>query len=185
MRLFFAVQTPEALRAELGALIERLRSWGSGVRWVPPTGIHLTLRFLGEVEGSRLESILEAGRAGAAGAPRLRLRSGGLGTFPERGRPRVVWVGVQDEAGGLLRLHASLEGALEGAGLAREERPFSPHLTLGRVRPGADPRRALAQAPALAPRAFEVDELVLMESFLGPQGARYETRARFALGGTL
>lgn len=183
MRLFFAVEISEALRADVEDLIGRLRARGRGIRWADPKGIHLTLRFLGEVEPGRLEAIARAGRAAGERSSALRLRSGGLGTFPERGLPRVVWLGVEDTDGALGRLHAALEEALEGAGLGREGRPLSPHLTLGRVRPGADPRRALEGVGGPAARGFEAGDFVLMESVLGPSGARYEARSRFALGG--
>lgn len=181
MRLFFALEMPPSVRQRLAALVEPLRRKAAGVRWVDPHGIHLTLRFLGEVQPERLEAIVAAARAGLDGRPAPRLRTGELEVFPERGRPRVVWVGVEDEAGALADLHRALEGALEPLGFAPEGRPYSPHLTLGRVREGGDPRRALSEVTAPEPLSFRVAEAVLMESLLGDAPARYEVRARFAL----
>lgn len=182
MRLFFAIEMPPEVRAELAALVERLRPRAEGVRWVRPEGIHLTLRFLGEVGPERLEPIVAAGRAVPAGeAPRLRL--GDLGAFPGRGRPRVIWVGLEEAGAALDRLREGLESELERAGFAREGRDWSPHLTLGRVRPGGDPRASLAAGAAPASLEFEAREFVLMESRLEPSGARYERRAAFPLTG--
>ncbi len=183
MRLFFALELPESLRAELDALVEALRPLARGVRWVRAGGMHLTVRFLGEVEDDRQETLAQAGRAAAARSSPPRLRSGALGAFPARGLPRVIWLGVEDADGSLGALHQALETALEGAGFGRESRPFSPHLTLGRVRPGADPRRALEGARAFPPREFRPAELVLMQSFLDAGGARYDARQRLAIGG--
>jgi 2'-5' RNA ligase len=172
---------PPQVRSALAGLIERLRPVTRGVRWVRADGVHLTLRFLGEVEAHRLEAIVSAVRSGTAGHPPLRMRTDGLGTFPERGRPRVAWLGLVDEAGTLASLRDALERALERAGFARETRAFHPHLTLGRVRAGADPAAVLSRTPPPAPVPFEADEFVLMESEVGPQGARYTPHARFPL----
>jgi len=181
MRLFFALEMPPAVRRSLGDLVDLLHRKASAVHWVDPHGIHLTLRFLGEVQAERLEAIVAAARAGLDGRPAPRLRTGELGVFPERGRPRVVWVGLEDEAGTLADLHRALEGALEPLGFAPEGRPYSPHLTLGRVREGGDPRRVLSEVTAPESLSFQVAEAVLMESLLGDGPARYEVRARFGL----
>lgn len=181
MRLFFAVEMPPEVRPALTALLERLRSVVRGVRWVQPEGIHLTLRFLGEVEPDRLDSIVDAVRIGTAGHPPLQLRTHVLGTFPDRGRPRVAWLGLVDEAGTLGSLYGALERALEGVGFTPEGRPFMPHITLGRVRLGANPGPALDRIPPPRPASFEVHEFVLMESTLSPKGARYTPWARFPL----
>jgi 2'-5' RNA ligase len=181
MRLFFAIEIPAEVRAGLAAVVERLRPRAPEVRWVRPEGIHLTLRFLGEVGEARLGEIVAAARRVGSGGP-LRLRTGGLGSFPDRGRPRVVWVGVEERGAALRRLREDLEAALGRIGFPPEERGWSPHLTLGRVRPGGDPRPALAAASAPEAREFEAREFVLMESCLDPAGARYERRAAFPLG---
>jgi 2'-5' RNA ligase len=180
LRLFFALEMPAEVRAALAVIIERLRQRAPGVRWVRPEGIHLTLRFLGEVEAARLESIVAAARGMRTGGTLL-LRTGDLGVFPARGRPRVVWVGLEERGEGLRRLQSGLDAALERIGFDRDDRDGSPHLTLGRVKPGGDPRAALAAA-APASREFEVREFVLLESRLQPSGAIYERRAAFPLG---
>jgi len=181
VRLFFALEMPPPVRATLAELLERLRPLGRGVRWVDAEAIHLTLRFLGEIEPARLEALTAAARSGTGSCSALRLRTGGLGAFPERGRARVVWIALSDEDGALAALHAALEAALERQGFGREQRPFAPHLTLGRVRQGGDPRPALARVAAPEPVLFGAQEYVLMESHLDPGGARYKMCARFGL----
>ncbi|MEE9218251.1 MAG: RNA 2',3'-cyclic phosphodiesterase [Acidobacteriota bacterium] len=183
MRMFFALEMPQEVCAPLARLIEPLRARARSVRWVNPAAIHLTLRFLGSVEPEQLDSILTAARCATGGKPRLCLRTTDLGTFPGGGRPRVIWIGLEDLDGSLHGLHDSLETALEQGGIPREPRAFSPHLTLGRVRRGADARGALSGARPPLPVAFEVGEVVLMASLLEPQGARYEVRSRLPLGG--
>jgi 2'-5' RNA ligase len=181
VRLFFAIELPGAVREDLRVLIENLRARVRGVRWVESGRMHLTLRFLGEIEPGRLEPLCEAARRAAAVQPGLRLRTGGLGMFPARGRARVVWVAVESEEERLQALQTGLEDFLHGAGFGREDRPFSPHLTIGRVQPGADPRRELQGATGPPSRGFEAGEFVLIESRLRPEGAAYEVRSRFPL----
>lgn len=181
MRLFFAVEMPPEIRAPLTELIDRLRSAEHGVRWVRADGLHLTLRFLGEVHEEGFDSIVAAVRYGTAGCPPLYLRTAEFGTFPQRGQPRVAWMGLVDESGSLESLRAALECALVQAGFGRETRPFRSHLTLGRVRQGARPGQLLGQTLSLRPMPFVVHEFVLMQSRLGPRGACYTPRARFPL----
>ncbi|MEE8538110.1 MAG: RNA 2',3'-cyclic phosphodiesterase [Acidobacteriota bacterium] len=181
MRLFFAVEMPPEVQAPLAELIDSLRSAEPGVRWVKAAGLHLTLRFLGELHEERLEAIVAAVRFGTAGCPPLFLRTAEFGTIPQRGRPRVVWMGLLDESGSLEGLHTALNGTLEQSGFSRETRPFRPHVTLGRVRQGARPGRLLEQTVPPRPIPFVVREFVLMQSELGPQGACYTPRARFPL----
>jgi 2'-5' RNA ligase len=180
VRLFFALEMPAEVRQALAGVVERLRPRAPAVRWVRPEGIHLTLRFLGEVEEPRLGAIVAAARSLPAGGA-LRLRTGGLGAFPARGRPRVVWLGLEESGAALRALKEGLEAALERIGFAPEGRDWSPHLTLGRIKPGGDPRAALAATAAPAALEFELREFVLMESRLEPSGARYERRAAFPL----
>jgi 2'-5' RNA ligase len=151
---------------------------------VRPEGIHLTRKFLGEGEAARRPGI-EAALVGPAraGAP-FRLEAAGLGVFPDRGAPRVVWIGVRGDLPAAAALQREVETALRAEGFAPEGRPFRPHLTLGRVRgPGrGDWRTALAGAAEPEGEAFEVREYVLFESRLGPAGAAYAPLARFPLG---
>lgn len=187
LRLFVAVELGEAALAALASLQEDLRRQGlEGLRWVRPEGVHLTLKFLGETPAERLPAIEAAlGRAVAGVLPHV-LRLDGLGTFGSRRSPRVLWVGLQGDLEELGRLQQQVESALAQAGFPKEDRRFSPHLTLARVRPetaGAlSERIARALAAAQPPEAtIAVREVSLMRSTLGPGGAVYDRLAAFPL----
>ncbi len=184
MRLFLAIDLPSEVRAAVRELQERTRRSCPGWRWVRPDGIHLTLRFLGEVLPDEEQRHRETWRRTIAGHPAVRFHVGGLGVFPGGGRPRVLWVGVRDTSASqeLAGLAESLEGAARELGFEPEDRPFRAHLTLARAdREG----RPVAPAPGGAMLSSDVsaDEVVLFQSELGPGGAKYSRVAAFPLGG--
>ncbi len=160
MRLFFAVALPDAVREKLAALEEALgkNSPGAPVSWVVPANIHLTLRFLGEVQDTLLPRLTEAARAVAATVPPFSLVLEKVGTFGGRASPRVVWVGVRDDAGKarLREVAEGLERAARRLGFAAEERPFSAHATLARIRDGRS-RGRKGEKSALAPLVAAID----------------------------
>ncbi len=188
LRLFVAVELPDDVRQALAALQAELRPRGlEGLRWVRPEGVHLTLKFLGETPADKLPAIREALAVSVKGVPPHRLSLGSLGTFGGRRGPQVLWVDLGGDIEPLGRLQRQVEQALAAAGFPREKRPFSPHLTLARVRPesaqAAAPRIAQALEAVRTPAAeLEVREIALMRSTLGPGGAVYERLATFALG---
>jgi 2'-5' RNA ligase len=157
------------------------------VRWVRPRGIHLTLKFLGEVPASQIEAIAEAMREACTPYAPFSVSIGGMGCFPNPRRPRVVWVGVDEPSGTLVRLQREVDRALKSLGYPPERRKFSPHLTLGRVR-GRD-RQALQALGEYVSRAqvavgeMQVTSLSLMRSDLLPGGAVYTELATAALSG--
>jgi 2'-5' RNA ligase len=175
MRLFIALSLPDEVQGELARVQSRLR--GLPVRWAAPTGIHLTLQFLGEVAEQRAPALLEA-LAALPAAP-FELRLDGVGAFPSLGRPRVVWAGLGGDLAALSRLQAAVLGATAPLGFAPEERPFRPHLTLGRVRQEAGPEerralgRAVERAGPPAALAWEAGGPTLFQSALTPAGAVY------------
>ena len=183
LRLFIELTLPASVVAELGRIQRACRARVSDglVRWVPPEGVHLTLRFLGDVKRERqtvVEAAVAAAVAAAPGARRLALEA--YGTFPGgKAAPRVLFVGLRDLAGSLPDLAQALDRALASAGWPAEDRPFRPHLTLGRVREGLRPAQLTALRAAMtewAPPtalAFEASQLALMRSELGPGGSRY------------
>lgn len=186
LRLFVAVSLPKDVRDALGRLQEELRRRGlSGLRWVRPEGVHFTLKFLGETPAAKVPAISEA-LAGATRERRwLRLSLGAMGTFGGR-RPRVLWLDITGDVERLREVQQAVEGALVEVGFPPEERGFSPHLTLARVRqppqPGIAERVSQALESVAPPRAeFEVREVVLMRSTLKPSGAVYERLAAFPL----
>jgi 2'-5' RNA ligase len=177
MRLFAAVPIPDPARGQILDLLADLRSGDWPVRWVHDEGLHLTLKFFGEVGSDRLDVIAEAIRFAAAGAGPQALALGELGAFPSRSRPRILWVGVHAPPS-LELLQDRIERGSEAIGFAPEGTPFKPHVTLGRVREGQRiPSRGLdAHADRLQPMPFVAEQLVLYESVLTTGGPRYESR---------
>jgi RNA 2',3'-cyclic 3'-phosphodiesterase len=175
-----------AVRARLGDVIGELRPAATGVAWVVPDNLHLTLKFLGGVEEARLTAVIAALTRAAIGTPPFELAVTGLGAFPSPTRPRVLWAGIADGAERLTRLAADVDETLGSLDFAREDRPFSPHVTFGRVR---EPRRQpvlggiLAAAAARDFGRIRVTKLSLMRSDLSPRGARYSELGAIPLAG--
>ncbi len=186
IRAFVAANLDPDLRDRIARIQERLRESRADVAWVRPENLHLTLKFLGQVEEAAFGAVAGAiGLVAAAHAP-FRLTFSGLGAFPQPRTARVVWVGVGEGAGGLAELHAELEAGLEPLGFQREARPFTSHLTLGRVR-GPGRREQLAAAvTSMVPEPLgemRLDRIDLMRSELRPEGARYSVLRTFPLEG--
>lgn len=185
MRSFVAIELQEKLRASLGKLVAELRSCGADVKWVRPEGIHLTLRFLGEIDPAQVELIhLALGEVVSAHEPFV-LTAKGLGCFPSMEQARVVWVGLDGETWRLSTLQREVEKALVELGFPRENRPFRPHLTLGRVRsPRA--RHALVSRIRSMERVdlgeLQVHAVAQFKSELLPGGARYSLLWKESLG---
>lgn len=180
MRLFLALDLPQAMRAALAALRPELEPSSPGWRWVRPESIHATIKFLGEVSPEVDSRARAAWRRAAARSTGFRFRLGTLGCFPSSGRPRVAWVGLVDEpAGALAELAGAVEAQARDLGFEAEKRPFRPHLTLARAaRTGrAELGRAIVDHDVVA----LAGELVLFRSELRPQGARYTALEAFPL----
>jgi 2'-5' RNA ligase len=184
-RAFIAVGLPEDVRRwlrEARALLQG-RIPSASVRWTNPNGIHITLKFLGEIPVESASVIRSAMEAAAAQRCPFTLVVEGLGCFPNAGRPRVIWAGVRREEA-LDDLNARLEEGLERIGFPKERRAFSPHLTLGRVREGVSPKelgeigRMVTGAPCSPPIAMEVTGYSLFKSVLRPTGAEYSVQYR-------
>jgi 2'-5' RNA ligase len=176
MRLFVAVVMPDSVRGALAAAVERLRPRAAGVAWVANPNLHVTLKFLGEVDEARLPAVQGALRRAVAGLAPFEVRVRALGAFPTPARPRVLWAGIADAGGRLGALARRVDEALGGAGFPREARPYAGHITLGRVRePRGDPAlaAALAEAAHLDFGAVQVTHVVLMRSELSRCGARH------------
>ena len=188
LRLFVAIDLPEAVRDSLRRLQDDLRRHDlAGLRWTRPEGVHLTLKFLGETPASSVPAIEGALARAVTGAAPFRLALGAPGTFGSRRGPRVVWVDVEGDLPPLQRLQSAVERELAGAGFPPEQRAFSPHLTLARVPqpppPGLAERLSRALEAAAAPRGeFPATEVVLMRSRLQPGGTVYSRVAVFPLG---
>ncbi len=182
MRLFLGVFPPrEAQQAALRA-IEAMRFRGDGVSWVRLENLHYTLRFLGELGEDGARRAGEAAREAAAAHAPFDAELDRPGAFPSPGRARVLWLGMRAGGAQLSALAGSLERALRARGFEREERPFAPHLTLGRVRAPGDWTAKLAAAPAVDAR-FRVERLLLVKSTLSPHGSRYDVVLEAPLAG--
>ncbi|HZT57942.1 MAG TPA: RNA 2',3'-cyclic phosphodiesterase [Pyrinomonadaceae bacterium] len=186
-RLFFAVELPRDLKARVGEHLKRLRESFPHVRasWEKPEKIHITLKFIGEVEASRVEELARAAERAAATVEPFELTINAPGAFPPHGPPRVLWLGVEDPSARLSKLQRALEDEASRAGFPREQRPFKPHLTLARIRApqGARELAAAHRETPFGPQSFDVSELVLMRSELGPGGSRYDAVSCSPLSG--
>lgn len=187
LRLFFAVPLAEPLRDAACALQERLAETcrgGPRVKWVERDNLHLTLKFVGDTSAKDLGRLTTTAERIAAECSPATVRLQGVGRFPPRGAPRVIWLGLAAESPELTRLAERLDRALQAEGLAEAERnPFTAHFTLGRVKDRHDNElsgaiRRLAAEPI---GKMTVDHFCLMSSDLTPKGPVYAERARFEL----
>ncbi|MFQ5773698.1 MAG: RNA 2',3'-cyclic phosphodiesterase [Kiloniellaceae bacterium] len=176
MRLFVAIPLPEDLRARLARLEEGL----PGARWVAPENLHLTLRFIGEVDGRQAGDIDAA--LSQVRAERFAVTLAGVDRFGSGGKARTLWVGVEANPD-LVRLHAKIEQALQRAGLAPERRKFKPHVTLARFNgnPGGRLYAYLSRNALLRSEPFVAEEFVLYSSFLSQAGAIHSPEAVYPL----
>lgn len=179
LRLFIAVEIPAELQQKVYKETAKLRSeLGSLVRWVAVENMHLTLRFLGDVSPSNVEFLMQMLRNEAEAVPCFNIQLTGLGSFPNLRRPRVIYIGIQAPAA-LDTLQRAIESATRRLGYESEERPFSAHLTLGRVKQNATAsdqqkiRRALESTRVDLLARARVDSVHLFKSDLKPSGSVY------------
>lgn len=180
MRLFVALEIPTEVRENLAALIESLRAISPQARWVRPENLHVTLKFIGEVREAKLSAI-RAALASVRSEQPVTLDFRGLGFFPSEKHPRVFWAGIEASPN-LKTLAAEIDGAAEKLGIPREQRPFSPHLTLARFEPPRMPEKLRAATQGNAGREFgslRTTQFHLIESKLKRSGAEYTTVESF------
>ncbi len=191
VRSFVAIELDDQIRQRLSETQALLKSRGLAhqVRWVRPEGIHLTLKFLGDVPVNRMKEIVSAITQASEGAVTFSLSFGGLGCFPSDSRPNVVWIGLLGDTKALVTLQSSIEHGLAVLGFPPEKRKYSPHLTLGRVRKDVGNRErrrlgALIRAESIGTLGeMEAREVSLMKSVLSPSGAQYTRLASVQLEG--
>src|ERR1041384_5164250 len=186
LRVFCAVEIPDGLRSRVAERLRRLRAEFPDVRasWEKPEKLHVTLKFLGDVEPARVEVWSSAAARAVTNLEPFELTIEEPGTFPPHGQPRVLWLGIVDASGRLALMQRALETECAAVGFPRESRAFKPHLTLARVRSpqGARELAAAHRETPFAPQRFQVSELVVMRSELGPGGSRYTPLSRHRLG---
>jgi 2'-5' RNA ligase len=187
VRTFIAVEVGDEIRKNAVALQQRLARAHEDVRWATPDTMHITLLFLGEVDEREVVSVCRAVAAVAGREPPFPLRVSGVGAFPNNRRPKTVWAGVTDGAEPLRRLHGLLEEELLALGCYRkEDRPYTPHLTLGRVKAEGGGHALAAELPKLL--AWDggrttVDEVLVFGSELTRDGPVYTVLGRGELAG--
>lgn len=185
IRSFIAVPLPPDLLKEARKIADRLGAISKGVKWVKPESMHLTLKFLGNLPKDEIEKVF-SGMDQLFQLPHksMKLCSNELGAFPSLKRPRVLWIGIQGEGlQDLLKLHSDIEESLFETGFPKEERRFSPHLTLARVKFADNLEKLLELYTKYEfPRvAFKVSEVNIMRSILKPTGAEYRIQKTYYL----
>lgn len=180
VRVFVSVGLSAEARESLTDAVERIRAdIPGGIQWAKPDGMHITLKFLGNIPSAKVSPLLECVGEVACANRGFGLKLIGLGMFPNRRKPRVLWAGVGGDLDALSSLQQAAEDAINGLGYPPEQRPFRPHITLGRPRRSvsdAQLARIGAVVSGLAPPQpvdWQVDSVDVMRSELHPSGARY------------
>lgn len=176
IRTFISIDLPEDIKREILSLQSRLKVHGSGIKWVKPDAIHLTLKFLGDIDEKEIPEIEAATREAIKGSEPFYLRILGLGVFPNFKRPRVIWLGMTEEGDNIARLQSKIEDEIARIGHPREEREFKPHLTIGRVKDLHGLKQLIDAIDAergIDLDGFKVTKVLIMKSELKPGGAIY------------
>jgi 2'-5' RNA ligase len=191
IRAFIAIELPRELKHALAGIVHNADPLlpNIEVRWVRPESVHLTLKFLGDISSAQVTSVDQLIQQEAGKYASFCLTVGGLGCFPNAGRPRVIWTGIQDPAGRLQELQRGIDTLLETCGFERERRSFKPHLTLGRVRhiqsqySSREMETAIERTGSNPVGSIPVDRVTLYRSDLKPSGAVYTVLGAYPLGG--
>jgi len=183
IRCFVAVECGgDELAAKFTDVRRMLEATRADVKFVEPENVHLTLRFLGEIEPSLVEQVSQVVKETNFQPFSARLE--GVGVFPNLRRPRVVWAGISEGVSQLAEVWKDVDTKLSGLGFERERRGFSPHITIGRVRSGRNRERLVEELSTLSDYVFgdlQVDRVVLKKSVLTPRGPIYTTLAESAV----
>ncbi|MBA4348872.1 MAG: RNA 2',3'-cyclic phosphodiesterase [Thermodesulfovibrio sp.] len=184
MRCFIAIELPQDIKESISSLIDKLRHISKGIRWVPVENIHLTIKFLGEVKDDLIPEIEKR-------LSSIRMNHGSFsvavrrtGAFPNFKYPNILWMGI-DESEDLSRLYSDIDKTMSELGFEKENRKFSPHLTIGRVKDTKGIEPVFKEIYTLQDNLFgsiEAKEILLMKSVLKPTGAEYSKIAGFKLG---
>jgi len=184
IRTFLAVDLSNEIRAELVGLQDRLARTGVEIKWTDPENLHITLIFLGEVEDREIPRVCRIAQDIVARRPAFRLTVSGVGCFPHPRRPRIVWAGIGAGSTELVEIHDALETPLLELGYRREERRFTPHITLGRVKGDFSTDRLATVLAKLADwqgGEMAASELLVMSSELTREGPIYTVLGRAPL----
>ena len=185
IRTFIALELPPAVKTFLQEVQQELKRLKIRARWVRPESIHLTLKFLGDINPDDTDRIAEAMIRAAADISSVALSARGIGVFPGIKRPRVIWIGLGGNIQELLALQGRLETELEALGFPKEKRAFKAHLTLARIKQAVDRtaiRQMMGQYASLSSDDFTCDRVILYKSDLKPSGAVYSKLKQTNLG---
>ena len=176
IRTFIAIELPEKIIYTISKVQEEIKSYGLKLRWVRPKNIHLTLKFLGDIQEADTEKVARAISESVAGHHAISLAVKGIGVFPGIKKPRVLWLGISRQLDLLTALQQTLDDKLEAMGFPKEKRAFKGHLTLGRIKSKIDPKtlhEVLKKITPFESEDFFADRIVLYKSDLKPGGAVY------------
>lgn len=185
LRTFVAVEINDAIRERLSGLITRLKTTEADVKWVAPENIHITLKFLGYIEDTRVAAVGELVRKATASIDSFTVDIEHLGAFPNTKKPRVIFVVAQEEGNNLATIYSRLDDSLAKMGIRKEGRQFRPHLTVGRVKSQKNLKALLDEMDSLKESSFGqqmIESVSLMQSDLKPTGPVYRKLEGFKLG---
>ena len=180
MRTFLAIEMSEGIRKAVNTVIQDEKKKNLPIKWVEFENLHITLKFLGEIDDQKKNEIMPLITEITRGFIPFTVSLSGIGCFPGPRNPRVIWVGVQEGGEKMIELAERLENNLARIGFKKEEKKFHPHLTFGRVKGYCNVDEILAKT--LAPEPFTVDSITLFKSTLKPGGPVYEGLQRFRFG---
>ncbi|MEK6598961.1 MAG: RNA 2',3'-cyclic phosphodiesterase [Deltaproteobacteria bacterium] len=174
IRTFIAIELPAKIIDGLKEIQDELKDGTNKVTWVKPENIHLTIKFLGDIEADKIDSIVGLLEGAAAKSRSFDISAKGVGCFPTIDNPRVLWVGIEEGNVNMAALYNNIEDALSAIGFAKEERPFKPHLTLGRIKFLKDKKglkERIERFKDITLGQYMVDSICLFQSRLTPEGA--------------
>ena len=180
MRAFIAIELPEDIRKALAQLQNRLKSCGADVKWVEPNNIHLTLKFLGEIDDAQLNRITSILQNVSANTNSFPAFISSFGAFPKINSPRVIWIGINKGNSEVSAIAKYLENEIKNVGIPAEDKPFSSHITIARTRSIFNLEKLVKELKflesnfSLQVREFDVTKITLFKSSLTPKGPVYE-----------
>lgn len=180
MRAFIAIELPQDIKTYLARIQDRLKTAGADVKWVEPKNIHLTLKFLGEIEEEKLNQICAIIKKIASCGNSFDMQISSVGAFPKISYPRVIWIGIEKGSEQIKEIAQNLENSLLSLGFQKENRPFSSHVTIGRLRSSLNKAKLIQALTELVGNSsannpeFTVTKLTLFKSTLTPKGPIYE-----------
>jgi 2'-5' RNA ligase len=186
IRTFIAIEIPKTVISKIRELQDVIKAYGFKIRWVQAENIHLTLKFLGDIEEIKLNEIAEAVSKTTEKHSPISLKAKGIGVFPGIKRPRVLWVGLAGQLEALVKLQKTLDKNLIVLDFPREKRPFKGHLTMGRIKDRIDVKKlgdALMAFRRFESETFTAGQIILYKSELTPSGAIYTKLSSASLDG--